>query len=272
MMQQTLDVSDADIARVSSAGTASPRVAIVLGSGLSSLIDVVAHAAIVPYAELTSIAQVASVAGHAGVLVLGELADVPVMVFAGRLHQYQGISALDAAWPARMAAAMGCETLIVTNAAGSVSDKLGNGDIVLISDHLNLMGTNPLVGWPGPEGGTPFVSMHNAYDDELRSLACQAAHAEGIELHEGVYAGVLGPCYETPAEVACLRLFGADVVGMSTVPEVIAARALGLRVLGLSLVTNVAAGVDLSHSEVLETARLAAGDLTRLVIAILRKL
>lgn len=271
-MQRTLGVPDADVTRVSGAGAADPRVAIVLGSGLSGLADAVSGAVIVPYTEITGVPQVASVAGHAGALVLGELADVPVMLFSGRVHQYQGVSALDAAWPARMAAAMGCETLMVTNAAGGVTERLTVGDIVLISDHMNLMGANPLVGWPGPEGGTPFVPMRDAYDPALRSLAWQTAAAEGIELHDGVYAGLLGPNYETLAEVAYLRFIGADVVGMSTVPEVIVARALGLRVLGFSLVTNIAADVGLSHGEVLEAGCFAAEDLTRLVLAILRKL
>jgi len=245
---------------------------VVLGSGLSGLADGVNGARTIPYAELEGVPTASAVAGHPGALVLGSLGGTPVMLFSGRIHQYQGVSAHDAAWPSRMAAACGCETLVVTNAAGGVSGRLAPGDIVLIADHLNLMGTNPLIGWAGPEGGTPFVPMRDAYDPALRALAREAAAAEGVEVHEGVYAGLLGPCYETPAEVAYLRHIGADVVGMSTVPEVIAARALGMRVLGFSLVTNVAAGAGLSHEEVLEAGRTAAADLTRLAIAILRRL
>ena len=270
MTERTLGVSTADVERVREAGAPAPRVAVVLGSGLAGLADAVPDPVTVPYADLEGVPRVGHVIGHEGTLVLGALGDTPVVLFKGRVHQYQGVSAYDAAWPARMAAGLGCETLVVTNASGGISDHLSPGDIVLLSDHVNLMGTNPLIGWPGPEGGTPFVPMRDAYDPGLRALALSAAAAEGVDLHDGVYAGLLGPSYETPAEVAYLRTTGADVVGMSTVPEVIAARALGMRVLGFSLVTNVAAGVGLSHAEVLEAGRVAAADLTRLVLAILR--
>lgn len=272
MTRLTLGVPDADVTRVLGVAPAPPKVAVVLGSGLAGLTDAVERAVDVPYSELAGVPQTGQVAGHAGTLVLGMLESTPAVLFAGRVHQYQGVSAHDAAWPARMAAALGCEALIVTNAAGGVADHLRTGDIVCISDHINLMGTNPLIGWPGPEGGTPFVPMRDAYDPELRALALSAAVAEGVDLRDGVYAGLLGPSYETPAEVAYLRTIGADMVGMSTVPEVIAARALGLRVLGFSLVTNAAAGEGLSHEEVLEAGRVAAADLTRLMLAILRGL
>jgi inosine/guanosine/xanthosine phosphorylase family protein len=270
-MADTLSVPEADVRRIREV-TAMPRVALVLGSGLSGLASAADDALVVPYSELAGFPRAGSVAGHAGALVCGTLSDVPVVMFQGRVHQYQGVSALDAAYPARLAAALGCEVLVVTNAAGGVVERLRSGDIVLISDQMNLMGTNPLTGWSGPEGGTPFVPMRDAYDPDLRARAYNAATEEGIILHDGVYAGLLGPSYETPAEVAYLRGIGADVVGMSTVPEVIAARALGLRVLGFSLVTNAAAGEGLSHEEVLEAGRLAADDLTRLMLAILRRL
>lgn len=271
MTYDTLSVPEHDVARVRSV-THAPRVALVLGSGLSGLADVAENATAIPFAELEGFPHLGQVAGHAGALVCGTLSDTDVVMFQGRVHQYQGASALGAAYPARLAAALGCEVLIVTNAAGGVSPHLNTGDIVLISDHLNLMGTNPLTGWPGPEGGTPFVSMRDAYDPELRAIAYLAATEEGVVLHDGVYAGLLGPSYETPAEVGYLTTVGADIVGMSTVPEVIAARALGLRVLGFSLVTNAAAGEGLSHAEVLEAGRVAADDLTRLMLAILRRL
>jgi len=271
MVQVSLGVPDSDVRRVQAVSPA-PRVALVLGSGLSGLADVAQGALRIPYHELEGFPKVGNVAGHAGQLVSGTLSDVSVIMFQGRVHQYQGASANDAAYPARLAAALGCEVLVVTNAAGGISEYLSSGDIVLISDHINLMGTNPLIGWPGPEGGVPFVPMRDAYDPDLRAKAYLAASDEDVMLHDGVYAGLLGPSYETPAEVAYLRTTGADVVGMSTVPEVIAARALGLRVLGFSLVTNVAAGEGLSHEEVLEAGRLAADDLTRLMLAILRGL
>lgn len=272
MAARTLSVPDADVARVRAVAEPAPRVAVVLGSGLSGLADEVERARMIPYAELEGVPRVGEVAGHAGTLVSGALAGVPVVLFSGRVHQYQGADAWEAAWPARMAAALGCEVLIVTNAAGGVAERLRTGDIVLISDHINLMGTNPLIGWPGPPGGTPFVPMTDAYDPGLAALALKAAAVEGVELHQGVYAGLLGPSYETRAEVEYLRRVGADMVGMSTVPEVVAARALGLKVLGFSLITNAAAGEGLSHEEVLEAGRLAGADLSRLVLAILRGL
>ncbi|MDO9557592.1 MAG: purine-nucleoside phosphorylase [Coriobacteriia bacterium] len=268
----SLNVPAGDVDRVLRAEVAAPRVVFVLGSGLSGLANEVTDSVVIPYAELEGFPQVGAVAGHAGQLTVGRLAEVPVILFAGRAHQYQGVSALDASYPARLAVALGCETLIVTNAAGGVADGLRTGDIVLITDHMNLMGTNPLIGWSGPEGGTPFVPMRDAYDPELREIAHAVASNLDLTLKEGVYAGLLGPSYETPAEVRMLRSLGADVVGMSTVPEVIAARALGLRVLGLSLVTNVAAGEDLSHAEVLEAGKKAESQLTALVLGILRRL
>lgn len=271
MAHDILSVPTRDIERVRAVSHA-PRAALVLGSGLSGLAAVAENASAIPYAELEGFPRVGHVVGHAGQLVAGTLAGVDVVLFQGRAHQYQGVNALGAAYPARLAAALGCEVLIVTNASGGVSPHLTTGDIVVISDHINLMGTNPLTGWPGPESGNPFVPMRDAYDPALRALAYTAATAEGVQLHDGVYAGLLGPSYETPAEVAYLRGAGADVVGMSTVPEVIAARALGLRVLGFSLVTNSAAGEGLSHDEVLEAGRLAADDLTRLMLGILRRL
>lgn len=267
-----LNVSTGDVRRILGVAPERPRVAIVLGSGLSALADVVDDAVEIPYPELTSYPRVGDVVGHAGRLVIGKISGVSVVLFSGRVHQYQGASALDAAFPARMTAALGCEALFLTNAAGAVVPRLATGDIMLITDHMNLMGTNPLTGWPGPEGGNPFVPMSDAYDRELQDLARAVAASQGVVLQEGVYAGLLGPCYETPAEVAMLRTLGADVVGMSTVPEVIAARALGLRVVGLSLVTNAAAGEDLSHDEVLEAGERASVALTGLVLGILERL
>jgi len=253
------------------AGT--PRVALVLGSGFGGLADAVENAEKVPYAEIEGFPRpAAGVAGHAGTLVMGTVSGVRVCVFSGRVHRYQGVSALDAAYPARLAKALSCETLVVTNAAGGVDTALRVGDVVLISDQINLTGDSPLVGWPGPEGGVPFVPMRDAYDPGLRTLAREVASEQGMVLEDGVYAGLLGPAFETPAEVRYLRSVGADVVGMSTVPEVIAARALGLSVLGFSLVTNAAAGEGLSHAEVLEAGEKAQLALTRLLVGILGRL
>lgn len=247
-----------------------PRVAIVLGSGLGLLADEVAADARIPYGEIPGVPLPdAAVAGHAGHLLLGTLSGVDVAVFVGRNHRYQGMSSLDVTWPVRLAAGLGADTLVVTNAAGGVDPSLGAGAVTLIGDHLNLTGDSPLVGWPGPPGGTPFIPMGAAYDEGLRALARMKAGELGIELTEVVYAGLLGPAYETPAEVEYLRRIGAQTVGMSTVPEVIVARALGIRVLGLSLVTNVAGGVELSHEEVLQAGRDAAHSMTRLLLGIL---
>ncbi|MBN1192428.1 MAG: purine-nucleoside phosphorylase [Coriobacteriia bacterium] len=267
----TLTVPESDIRRVREA-CPSPRVALVLGSGLSGVASALENAVRIPYTELEGFPGVGGPADHAGALLCGTLAGHEVVIFIGRVHQYQGASALEAAYPARLAAALGCEVLVVTNAVGGLSEHLDSGSIVLISDHINLMGTNPLEGWPGPAGGNPFVPMHDAYDPGLRALAYLVATDENIALHDGVYAGLSGPSYETPAEAEYLRRIGADVVGMSTVPEVIVARALGLRVLGFSLVANIAASEGLSHDEVLEAGRAAAADLSRLMLAILRGL
>lgn len=256
-----------------SAYASFPRFAVVLGSGFGGLGKSVDARLDIPYSDIEGYPRArGSIPGHAGHLLIGSVGEAPVVVFSGRVHRYQGVSSLDAAYPARLAAALGCETMIVTNAAGGVNPDLEPGDAMLITDHLNLTGDNPLVGWPGPDGGTPFVPMNDAYDPDLRDVARAAAAEQGLRLREGVYAGLLGPTFETSAEVRYLCTIGADAVGMSTVPEVIAARALGLKVLGLSLVTNVAAGHGLGHDEVLARAARAEEDLTRLLLGILSRL
>jgi purine-nucleoside phosphorylase len=246
--------------------------AVVLGSGLGSagLLD---SPASVAYTDIDGFpTPPTGVPGHAGMCLIGRAGNARVLVFEGRIHAYQGVSALDAAWPARVAAAAGARVLILTNAAGIVSPELSPGALMLLSDHINLTGDNPLVGWPGPSGGVPFVSMTGAYDPELRAIARIVAADEGIALAEGVYAGVLGPSFETPAEVRYLRAVGADAVGMSTIHEAIAARALGVRVMGISSLTNVAGSAGVSHAEVLEGGRQAAHALARLVRGVLARL
>lgn len=250
------------------------EVALILGSGLSGLADIIEDPVTIPFSEIEGFpSPERHVVGHTGQLVFGTLSGVRVAAFQGRIHRYQGFSAREVSYPVRLAHALGASTLLVTNAAGGVAPSLRVGDLVLISDHINLLADNPLVGWPGPEGGNPFVPMRDAYDPELREIALIAAAESGMPLvPRGTYAGLLGPTYETPAEVAYLRSIGADVVGMSTVPEVIAARALGMRVLGMSLVTNVAAGIGLEHAEVLEAGRVAALRMQSLALAILSRL
>lgn len=261
-----------DAAAAIAAGLPRPRVAVVAGSGLGGLADAVGTPVSVAYADLPDAPQTVGVAGHGGRLVGGTLGGVPVTVFAGRVHVYQGVSALEAAWPARVAGALGAEILVVTNAAGGVGPGLSPGDLVLLSDHMNLAARNPLEGWTGPEGGTPFVAMAGAYDAALRSSAHAVAEEQMLGLKDGVYAWQTGPTYETAAEVGMAQRLGADVVGMSTVPEVIVARALGMRVVGISLVTNVAGSHDDSHEHVVAVATAAAERLQSLLIGILGRL
>lgn len=253
-------------------GGETPHVALVLGSGLDSVVEALDDRTDIPYAEIEGMRGPSAVAGHSGMLSLGRSNGHSVVCFRGRLHCYQGVSAYDAAYTARLSAALGVELFFVTNAAGSVDPAIGAGELMLIVDQMNLTGDSPLVGWPGPEGGTPFVPMGQAYDPELADMARAVAKDLGVSLAEGVYAGLLGPAYETPAEVRYLQGIGANAVGMSTVPEVIAARALGMRVLGISMITNMAGGGHLSHSEVLEAGRRGGHDLARLLSAILRRL
>ena len=273
MSHDMLAADSGDISLIRDRTTLAPRVALVLGSGLGTLADRIDVDARISFSELPGYpAPAAQVAGHAGELVLGTLAEQPVVAFLGRVHRYQGLSALDATWPVRLASGLGAEILVVTNAAGSVDHAIPAGAVMLIVDQMNLTGDNPLVGWPGPAGGTPFVPMGDAYDPDLRALAESCAEEVGVDLVTGVYAGLLGPTYETPAEVNYLHLIGANAVGMSTVPEVIVARALGMRVLGFSLITNAAGGGHLSHDEVLEAGKLGGAKLARLISAVLARM
>ncbi|MDQ6873244.1 MAG: purine-nucleoside phosphorylase [Gemmatimonadota bacterium] len=238
------------------AGARKPTVAIVLGSGLGGLANAIENAVRVPFADIPGFPEV-TVVGHEGAVIVGSLGGREVAALSGRFHVYEGHHAALAAFPVRVFHALGVREMFVSNAAGGISPKLAVGDLMMISDHLNLMGTNPLVG-PAQEGDTRFPDMTDAYDPGFRKVLRTAAEKLDIPLREGVYAGLLGPSYETPSEVKMLRLLGADAVGMSTVPEVIVARALGIRVAGISCITNAAAGVTgaaLSHAEVLETTR-----------------
>jgi purine-nucleoside phosphorylase len=231
-----------------------PKVGIILGSGLGGLSKSIADAVRIPFSEIPGFPEV-TVAGHEGAVIVGALGGREIVALSGRFHVYEGHPAALAAFPVRVFHALGAHDLFVSNAAGGISPKLAVGDLMMISDHLNLMGTNPLVG-DAQEGEVRFPDMTDAYNPGLRWLLRATAESLGIQLREGVYAGLLGPSYETPSEVRMLRLLGADAVGMSTVPEVIVARALGMRVAGVSCITNAAAGVTgaaLSHAEVLET-------------------
>ena len=254
-------------------GKLKPRVAIVLGSGLGFLADEVADSFRIPYQTIPGFPE-PGVAGHKGELVAGTLEDVPVIVQAGRFHLYEGHPAAVAGLPVRVFAELGVEILIVTNAAGGVRRTFPGGTLMLIADHINLMWRNPLIGQPEP-GEQRFPIMHEPYDGELRALARTVAREAGMRMEEGVYVGLLGPSYETPAEVRMLERLGADAVGMSTVPEVLVARSRGMRCLGFSSITNPGAGITgeaLSHEEVLAVSEQVARRLSVVLKGVLKRL
>lgn len=252
-------------------GHRAPKVAVVLGSGLGGLAERLTDAVRIPYADIPGF-HVPTVEGHRGELVAGMLAGRPVLAQSGRFHLYEGHGADVAALPARVFAELGVTAFIVTNAAGGVRADFRPGTLMLITDHLNLTGRNPLVG-PVVSGEPRFPDMSAAYDVKLRALALDVARQQGVALDQGVYAGLLGPTYETPAEVRMLRTLGADAVGMSTVPETILARRLGLRVLAFSLITNAAAGLSgerLSHAHTLAQAEAASTAACTLLAAVVQ--
>jgi purine-nucleoside phosphorylase len=254
------------------AASQQPKVGIILGSGLGGLSKSIANAVRIPFADIPGFPS-ATIAGHEGAVIVGSLGGREVVALSGRFHMYEGHPAALAAFPVRVFHALGALELFVSNAAGGISPKLAVGDLMMISDHLNLMGANPLVG-EAQEGEIRFPDMTDAYNPGLRWVLRTTAEKLGIPLREGIYAGLLGPSYETPSEVKMLRLLGADAVGMSTVPEVILARALGMRVAGVSCITNAAAGVTgsaLSHAEVLETTNRVSASFESLVTEFLSR-
>jgi purine-nucleoside phosphorylase len=232
-----------------------PRIGLVLGSGLGGFADSLTDATAVPYADIPSFPRSTAI-GHAGRMVIGKAGDVAVAAMQGRVHLYEGYSAQEITFPIRVFARMGIRVVILTNAAGGIDRGYSQGALVLIRDHINLQGTNPLIGPNDDRFGVRFPDMTHAYARDYRAIAREEAAKLKIELHEGVYAALTGPSYETPAEIEYLRRIGADLVGMSTVAEVIAARHMGIKVLAISCVTNMAAGIidqPLSHDEVMET-------------------
>jgi purine-nucleoside phosphorylase len=263
--------------RVTGAGfthlDALPVAGIVLGSGLGGLAKRVVRAARIPYSDIPGFAP-STVHGHAGEMLIGELAGRPVILQAGRFHLYEGHDAATAAFPVRVMHALGARTLIVSNAAGGIRRTFRPGDLMVIADHLNLMFQNPLIGRV-VTGDERFPDMSDPYDPALRRLLHEVARGLGQSLVEGVYAGLLGPTYETPSEVRMLERMGADATGMSTVPEVIVARAMGMRVAGVSCITNPAAGISptpLNHAEVLETSARVAGQFEALIEGVIARL
>ena len=248
-----------------------PKIGLVLGSGLGGFADSLSDAAVIPYSEIPSFPQSTAI-GHAGRMVIGKAGDIAVAAMQGRVHLYEGYSAHQVAFPIRVFARMGIKAVILTNAAGGINLGYSQGALVLIRDHMNLQGSNPLVGPNDDRFGVRFPDMTYAYCREFRQMAREEAARLGITLHEGVYGALLGPSYETPAEIEYLRRIGADLVGMSTVAEVIAARHMGLNVLAISCVTNMAAGIldqPLSHAEVMETGERVKSTFEALLRAVL---
>src|SRR5579862_6636236 len=248
-----------------------PKIGLVLGSGLGAFADDLTEAARIPYSQIPSFPRSTAI-GHAGQMVIGKAGSIPVAVMQGRVHLYEGYSSSDVAFPTRVLGRMGIRVLILTNAAGGINSKYTQGALVLISDHINLQGHNPLVGPNDDRFGPRFPDMTYAYDKGYREIAHIAAKRLGKTVYQGVYAGLLGPNYETPAEIRYLRTIGADLVGMSTVPEVIVARHMGIKVLAISCVTNMAAGISdevLSHEDVLATGERVKVDFVALLRAVL---
>ncbi len=251
-----------------------PRIGLVLGSGLGAFADALDDATRIPYAHIPSFPRSTAI-GHAGQMVIGKAGSVPVAVMQGRVHLYEGYSAQEVVFPVRVLGRMGIRALILTNAAGGINLEYRQGALVVVSDHINLQGRNPLVGPNDERLGPRFPDMTQAYWKPYREMALEEARKLGIPVHQGVYAGLLGPSYETPAEIRYLRAIGADLVGMSTIPEVIAARHMGIRVLAISVVTNMAAGIldqPIHHEEVLETAERVKGEFVALLRAVLPRL
>jgi len=251
-----------------------PKIALVLGSGLGAFADEFTSGTKVPYAKIPHFPRSTAI-GHAGNLVIGKVGSIPIAGMQGRVHLYEGYSVNDVAFPIRVFSRMGVKAVILTNAAGGIKREFVQGRLVVISDHINLQGVNPLCGPNDDRFGLRFPDMTAAYDRRFREMAVGEGNRMGIGMYEGVYAGLLGPSYETPAEIRYLRTIGADLVGMSTVPEVIAARHCGIRVLGISCVTNAAAGIldqPLNHIEVLETAERVKGQFIGLLKAVITRI
>lgn len=251
-----------------------PEIGLIMGSGLGVLGDHIENPTVIAYEDIPHF-PISTVEGHAGELLIGSLSGRSVILMRGRFHMYEGYGPELTAFPVRVMKALGAKSLLVTNAAGGINLDFASGNLMLISDHLNLTGKNPLIGPNDNELGARFPDMSEAYSKRLRSIAKEIAASQGIEVQEGVYAGLLGPTYETPAEIRMLRTLGADAVGMSTVAEVIAARHSGIEVVGISCISNMAAGIldqPLSHEEVMETTERVKSQFLGLVTALISKM
>jgi purine-nucleoside phosphorylase len=268
----------AAVEAVRARGAIEPRAGLILGSGLGDLADEIESPVVVPFADIPNF-PVSTVAGHAGQLVVGKLQGFPVAAMRGRVHYYEGYSLRDITFPVRVLRRLGAEVLIVTNAAGGLNEGFSTGDLMVLTDHLNIMrmaGQSPLVGPDEPELGVRFLDMLGAYDAELRAIAHRVALASGFSLREGVYAMVGGPAYESMAEIRFLQRAGADAVGMSTIPEVVVARHERMRVLGISAITDMAVGQaavhEISHADVLAAAERIKPSLAAVVRGVLAAL
>ena len=250
------------------------RVALVLGSGLGAFADDLSEATAIPYEEIPGFSS-STAEGHAGKLVIGKVDKVPVFAMQGRVHFYEGYSLEEVTFPIRTFKLLGVKTLVLTNAAGGIDVELTQGGLMVISDHLNLMGVNPLRGANDEGFGPRFPDMTEVYSKELQEIVVEEARAIEVEVRRGIYAALAGPSYETPAEIHMLRTFGADAVGMSTVPEAIVARHMGMNVLGISCITNMAAGISdepISHAEVMETGEMVKATFTQLLGRVIARL
>jgi len=251
-----------------------PAIAVVLGSGLGAFADELTDSTSISYKEIHGFAR-ATVEGHAGKLVIGKAGDVPIAAMQGRFHFYEGYSLDEVTFPVRVLKLLGVSTLILTNAAGSLNTELIPGSLMIISDHINLMGANPLIGSNEDRFGPRFPDLTSTYDPELQGLVIEEAKAMNIDMRRGVYAALSGPSYETPAEIHMVRTLGADAVGMSTVPEAIVARHMEMRLIGISCITNLAAGVSnrpIDHSQVMEIGKSVRAQFTELLRRVIAKL
>jgi len=270
-MKQQIDTAAAFIRSRTSVTT---HLAIILGSGLGALANEVRADAVIPYGEIPGFPR-STVEGHAGNLIVGRLEGKAVVAMQGRAHYYEGYALAEVVFPVRVIRTLGARVLLVSNAAGGINRLWSSGDLMIIADHINFMGSNPLMGPNDPDLGPRFPDMSVPYDPELIALAEGAALAEGIPVRKGVYAGVHGPSYETPAELRMLRVWGADAVGMSTVPEVIAARHMGMRVLGITAITDMATGEQITtvtHEGVMAVAQELEPKFIRLVKRIVKEM
>lgn len=270
-MTEILALADSAATFVLSHTPLRPKVGLVLGSGLGAFAGELSDAIRIHYSQIPAFPRSTAV-GHPGQMVIGRAGGIAVAVMQGRVHLYEGYSAAEVVFPTRVLGRMGIRALILTNAAGGINLEYKQGALVVLCDHINLQGGNPLIGPNDERFGLRFPDMTQAYYEPYRTLALDSARKLGKTVYEGVYAGLTGPCYETPAEIRYLRIIGADLVGMSTVPEVIAARHMGIKVLAISCVTNMAAGIldkTLDHEEVLETTARVQGDFVALLKAVL---